>query len=113
MHVAVAVTGGCFFFLFWLLGHQGVGGQQEGGDAGGIAERSAYDLGRVDDAHGHEVAVFFALSVESVRALSAGDFGDDDRAFVPGVVGDLTHRLFQGAPHDADASVLAFGLAGE
>ena len=93
VRVAVAVTGSRFLFLLRLLGHQSVGGQQEGGDARGIAERGAHDLGRVDDAHGHEVAVFFGLGVESVRALFAGDFRDDDRAFVPGVVGDLAHRL--------------------
>ena len=52
VRVAVTVSGGRFFFLFRLLGYQGVGGQQEGGDASGIAERGAHDLGRVDDAHG-------------------------------------------------------------
>ena len=66
----VPMIGGSFL-VFLLLGHQSIGRQQEGGNAGRVAERGAHDFGRVNDAHLHQVAVIFTLGVEAQKSKDA------------------------------------------
>ena len=89
------------------LGDHGFGGDQQRGNRGGVLERGAHDLDRVDDAHLDHVAIFAGLGV--VAEVVGGvveHLADNHRAFVARVLGDLADRRLQGALDDADTGFL-------
>ena len=57
-----AATGGG---LLGLVGHNGLGGEEQRGDGGGVLQGRAGDLGRVDDARGEQVDVLAGGGVEA------------------------------------------------
>jgi hypothetical protein len=62
------------FFFFGDFGDERVGGQQQGRDAGRVAQGRADDLGRVDHAGFHQIAVFVLVGVVAfVLALELAD----------------------------------------
>src|SRR5277367_6141660 len=93
------------------FGDHGFGRDQEAGDGGGVLQRRAHHLRRIDDALVEHVDVFLGLRVEaeSLR-LVLEDLVDDDRAFDTGILGDLAQRRFDGLEHDVDAG-LDVGIA--
>ena len=105
----VAVAAG--FLLLLLLGDHGFGRQEQGGDAGGIAQRGVYDLGRVDHTHVDQIAVFLGSGVVAVVAVVGGDVLYDDGPFLSGVAGYLAERLFERTTDDVDALGLSIGGA--
>src|SRR5689334_3369093 len=94
------------------LGHHGVGGEDERRDGSGVLQRVARDLGRVQHAHRHHVAVLARLGVVAEVALALDHLGDDHARLVTRVAGDLAQRLLDRAQHDLDARglVLVVGL---
>src|SRR3954447_20651467 len=111
IHVVVTAVAGAAFLLlvFGQVGDQGVGGQQQGADAGGVLEGRAGDLGRVDDAGLDQVGVLVLQGVVAEVALPLGDLGDDDPAVLAGVLGDLVDRGRAGADDDLVAGLLVGG----
>src|SRR5690606_26497231 len=108
VHVAHAAArhGRHGLLLLRLVGHDGLRREQEAGDGGGVLERRARDLRRVEHAHLQEVAVLLGTGVEPEGALAVLHLLDDDGALHPGVVGDLAHRLLERAADDVDADLL-------
>src|SRR5688572_24705120 len=97
--------------LFHQLGHHRVGGEHQTGNGGCVLQRGARDLGGVDDALRHEIAVLLGLRVEAVVAFAFEHLVQDHRRLGAGVVDDDAQRLFQSAHHDLDARVLVVVLA--
>ncbi len=97
--------------LFHQLRDHRVGGEHQAGDRRGVLQRRARDLGRVDHALLHEIAVFLGLRVEAVVALVLEHLVEHHRGLRAGVVDDDAQRLFQRAHHDLDAGILVVVLA--
>src|SRR5262249_812496 len=90
------------------------GGDREAGDAGRVLKRRAHDLGRVDDALGHQVAVIAGLRVVAVGVLILlQDLTHHDRAVIARVDGDLARRLGDRLADDLDAGLLVVVLAAQ
>src|SRR3546814_12695844 len=69
--------------------------------SGGVLERGADDLGRVDDAGRDEVLVNLGLGVEAQRLVIAVDqLAGDDRAVPARILGDLAKRRLERAADD-------------
>src|SRR6185369_14244340 len=77
-------------------------GQDHRGDGGGVLERGARDLGRIDDALLEQVTVLPAQGVVPLAGLEALDVLDDHLAGSPGVVGDLSGRRLERLADDVD-----------
>src|SRR5690606_2787040 len=89
------------------VGDGGFGRDHDARDRAGRGQGRADDLGRVDDAHFHQVAVLFGLGVEAeVGLVRLQHLADHDRAFDARVFRDLTDRSLQGATDDVDAGGL-------
>src|SRR5215469_14216202 len=94
-----------FLFLFLELGHERFRGQHQARDGRCVLQRQTGDLGRVNNAHLHHVAVFAGVRIEAeVFLLGFADLADHHSAFGTGVVGDLAGGLFKRALHDARAN---------
>ena len=93
--------------LLRLLGHHGLGGDEQAGHRRGILQSGAHDLGRVDHALLDEVAVLAGRGVvaEGIVVL-VDDLADDHGAVLAGVLGDLPRRCLKRAAHDGDADLL-------
>src|SRR5213076_173902 len=57
----------------------------------------------IDDAGLYQIDIFTLGDVVTFVAFALLHFLDNERAFRAGVVGQLTHRLFDRATHDLDA----------
>ena len=102
--------GGGFFF-FGDVGDQALGGQDHGGDGGGIFEGAADDLERVDHAGLEHVTVFAGDDVvaEVLVALFLGkpaDVLDDDCAILAGILSQFADGGFERLADDGDADGL-------
>jgi hypothetical protein len=53
-------------FFLRELGDRRLGGDDHPCDRGGVLERGAHDLGRVDDPERNEVAIFVGLSIKAI-----------------------------------------------
>src|SRR5215469_1501711 len=94
-----------FLFLFLELGHERFRGQHQARDGRCVLQRQTGDLGRVNNAHLHHVAVFAGVRIEAeVFLLGFADLADHHSAFGTGVVSDLAGWLFERALHDACAN---------
>src|SRR3954471_20953673 len=98
-HAAVAAGHGRSVLLR-LVGDDGLGGEEERRDGGGVLQRRAGDLGRVDDAGGHEVHVLAGGGVEAPAGLGVADLLRHDAALEAGVHGDLLQRGLARDAHD-------------
>src|SRR5919202_4191227 len=81
--------------LLRLVGDDGLGGEEETGDAGGVLQRRPGHLRRIDDPSADEVDVLAGRGVEAVTALEPAHLLDHDAAFEAGVDGDLLERGLQ------------------
>ena len=72
-----------------------------------VLQRGAHDLGRVDDALLHQIAVFAGRGVvaEGIVVL-VHDLADDHGAVFAGILGDLSGRRVERAADDIDADPL-------
>ena len=92
-----------------LVDDQGLGRQQHAGDRGGVDERGAGDLDRVEDALGDQVAVLLGGGVVAGADATLADLGDHDVAVDAAVLGDPAQRLVGGLAHDAHTGGLVTG----
>src|SRR6202521_5954819 len=102
--------GGGRFFLP-EIGQPGFRGDQEARNRGSILQRDAYNLGRVNDALGHQVTVLAGLRVVAVGVgILLQDLADHDRAILAGVDRDLARRPGDRLFDDLDAVPLVLVL---
>src|SRR3984957_3662380 len=79
--------------------------EHQAGNRSRVLQRETGNLGWVNNAHLHHVAVLPGFRVETVVLfLRLADLADHHSAFSSGVVRDLAGWLFKSAPHDADAN---------
>ena len=89
------------------FGNHGFSSQHQAGDGSCVLQRRARYLRRIDDARFDEVFVIFGRGVEAeALVLVVANLLDYDRAFLAGVLHDLTQRLFERASNDVDADLL-------
>src|SRR5699024_7830319 len=86
--------------LFLLLDDQGLGGENQGGDRSGVAQRRAGDFDGVDDSGADEVAVLTGRGVVALTGFEVGHLGHDDVTVLAGVLGDPAQRLDDSALDD-------------
>ncbi len=90
-----------------LVGHHGFGGDQQRSNRGGVLQRRADNLGRVDDAGLHHVGEGAGGGIIAfVGVLALEKLADDDRTLGTGILGNVAGRGLQGAAHDLDADLL-------
>src|SRR5439155_8650087 len=95
---------------FLGLGHdQGLGGQQQGGDAGRVGDGVAGHLHRVDDAGGGQVDVLPGGRVEAGTPRLGADLLHHDVPVEAGVGGDPAQRLVERLADDRHAGGLVAG----
>ncbi len=102
--------GGCALVLR-RLGHHALGGQHQGRHGGGVLQRGAGDLGRVENAHIQHIAVGVIGGVEAKIALAFKHLVDHHAGLATGVGNDFAQRLFNGTQHNLDASFLVVVVA--
>ena len=76
-----------------LVDHRGFSGEQQAGDRGGVGQRGAGDLHRIDDALSDKVAVFASGRVVPAALGQLGNLGDDDQTGLAAVLGDPAQRF--------------------
>src|SRR5262245_146336 len=112
-----AARGGRGLLLLGDLCDQGLGGEEQAGDAGRVLERGARHLCRVDDPGLEHVDVLLAVHVVAgvlVLALVLLHLLHHDRAFDPGVLAQRAQRLLERPLDDHDADLLvALDVLGE
>src|SRR5215204_222737 len=95
VHVGAAAGHGGRLLLLRLVGHHGLGGQEQAGDRGRVLQRGTDDLGRVDDPRLEHVGVLAGGRVQALTGVEAADLLDHHAALEAGVVGDLLERLLE------------------
>src|SRR3954465_14911687 len=98
-HAAVAAGHGRSVLLR-LVGDDGLGGEEERRDGGGVLQRRAGDLGRVDDAGLDQVHVLAGGGVEAPAGVGVADLLRDDATLEAGVDRDLLQRGLERDAHD-------------
>src|SRR6266536_2179504 len=106
VHVAMAGAGCGVLLLLLLLHDQRLGREQQSGDGGGVLDRRARYLGRVDDPGLDQVDVLAGGRVEAVVLGDLADLVDRDGSFEPGVGGDPVGRQLQRLADDLGAGRL-------
>ena len=92
---------------FLLLDDQRFGREQQARDRGGVLQRRARHLRRIDHASLHEIFVRVGQRVVAeVLFLRRADLLDDDGAFTTRVLHDYAERLFDRATHDIHTDLL-------
>src|SRR5699024_9794386 len=89
-----------------LVGHDGLGGEEQARDGGRVLQRGAGDLDRVDDPGGDQVLVPAGRGVQALAHGEALDLLRDDAALEAGVDRDLLERGLHGDAHDVRAGGL-------
>src|SRR4029077_12083321 len=99
-----ATTGHCRALLLRQFGYHRFGSDQEARNRGSVLQRDAHDLGRVDDALGHQIAELAGLGVVAVSVgIVLQNLADHDRAILAGVDCDLARRPGDRLFDDLDA----------
>ena len=109
---AVAVSSACGLLLL-ALGHQSLGGEQQGSDRSRVLEGGTGHLGRVDDPGDDQILEDAGLGVEADVAGFAPHPFNHDAALGAGVDGDLTKRLLERPAHDLATGLLVVGAAAQ
>src|SRR5699024_9263098 len=89
-----------------LVGDDGLGGEEERRDGGGVLQGRAGHLNRVVDAGGEAVLVLPGGRVDAIGAGQAPDLPGDDARLEAGVEGDLLERRAQRELDDVRAGEL-------
>src|SRR5690606_7121256 len=105
-HAAHAAGHAALVVVLGTIGDHGLGGQHEARHGGGVLQRGAGHLGRVDDARGQQVLEGTGRGVEAVRVLAVLDLVDDDAALETAVGDDLAQGLLDRAADDLHAEGL-------
>src|SRR5215213_3285235 len=108
VHVAAAGHGGGLLLLR-LVGHHGLGGQEQAGDRGRVLQGGTDDLGRVDDPRLEHVGVLAGGRVQALARVEAADPLDHHATLEAGVGGDLLERLLEGLADDGRTGRLVTG----
>ena len=96
-------------FLFVLVGYQSLRGENHASYAGGVLKGGTGDLGRVDYALRHHVAVVVGLGViAEVGGAVVAHLLQNHRGFVPRVGGDDPDGHLQSLPEDGCADGFVF-----
>ena len=107
-----ATTRHCRALLLRQFGYHRFGSDQEARNRGSVLQRDAHDLGRVDDALGHQIAELAGLGVVAVSVgIVLQDLADHDRAILAGVHCDLARRPADRLFDDLDAVPLVLVFA--
>src|SRR6185369_5076 len=97
---------GTTLFIVGNLRNHRFSRQHQAGDRSSVLERSASDLGRIDDAGFHQVLERLSRRIEAdALVLLRTNTLDYYRAFLTGVLHDLTQRLFQRTTYDVNADL--------
>src|SRR5712691_6648081 len=86
-----------------LLGDQGIAGEEQRRDRGGVLQRRSRDLGGVDDAALHEVFELARLGVVPLVAVQFEHLFADHSAVHASVVGNLSRGSTAGSHNDVVA----------
>src|SRR5215217_7975096 len=109
VHVAAAARHGGGLLLLRLVGHHGLGGQEQAGDRGRVLQGGTDDLGRVDDPRLEHVGVLAGGRVQALARVEAADLLDHHAALEAGVGGDLLQRLLERPADDGRPGRLVTG----
>src|SRR5258706_11265455 len=100
--------------LLRTIGNHRLGGDEKRRDGGGVLQRYAHDLGRVDDAGFDEVDIAFGLGVKAEGArLLLKQLAHNNGGFHAGVLDDLTQRRLDRLLDDGNAGILVFVQTGK
>src|SRR5262245_17325905 len=88
------------------LGDDGLGREDVLRDRRRVLQRQTRDLRRVDDPGLDQVLVLARVDVQPMTLGASPDLVDHDRAFEPGVVGELADRLLERPSDDVSAGAL-------
>src|SRR5690606_5393229 len=100
--------------LLGRLGNRRFRRDDEARDGGGVLQRRAHDLSRIDHARLEHVAIFFGLRIEADHGvLFAQELAHHDRTFDTGIFGDLPKRGLERLLHDVDADSLVLVIGGD
>src|ERR1700719_2517235 len=98
---AMARTGRGHHFFSLVVGDQDFRCEHQGDDGGGVLESQPRDLRRIDDAALDQVAELTGIRIEAeVFVLGFAHAAHHQRAFMPGILGDLAQGFFEGALYD-------------
>src|SRR5580704_13116117 len=104
-HTAAGSRTCALLVVFLDVGHQSFSGEHQTGDRSCVLESETRNLGWIDYASLNQVTVLAGVGVEAeVVVFRFANAANHHRAFVSGVVNDLTHGLFESALHDVDAN---------
>ena len=96
-----------------LVGNDGLGGQEQTSDGGGVLQSGAGHLDRVGHTGGQQVFVGVGGGVEAFAIRQGADGVDDHVTGHAGVLGDLLDRGLDGAEHDGGTGSLFAGQGGD
>src|SRR3569623_1899106 len=110
-HAAHTAGHACFLLFLRQFGHHRLGGDHEPGHGGGVLQCGTRDLGRIQEAHRHHVAVFAGGGVVTVVTFAFLNLVENHGLLVAGFGHDLAQRLFHRAVRDRDADILVVIVA--
>src|SRR5574344_109274 len=94
--------------FFFDVAEHAFRGEEHTGDRSCIFEGNTSHLGRVDDAAGEEVFVFFGASIVTVVTFALAYFVNYHTTFKTSVFNNHTQRFFDGAANNFDTEYFVF-----
>src|SRR5260370_23436757 len=106
-HTAVSARNQGILLLFSNFGNQGFGCQHQRGDAAGVLQSSASDLGWVNNAGLDQVLELIGLGIVAKAGNArVTDLAYNNRTLFTGVGDDLAQRLLERTAHELRAGLL-------
>ena len=106
--VAVATSGHCRGLIL-LLGHEGLGGKEQGSDRSCVLQRRPGDLGRVNDSGDNQVFVNTGLCVEAHGPFTRAHLLNNHSTFEAGINGNLAKWFLHRLANDGTTGLLVVG----
>ena len=110
--VVIAVTTGLLFGVFRLFSDQGIAGQQQSGNTGGILKSTASYLAGIDNPGLHQVFVLARRGVVAMTIFVFCNFFTDHGPVNTSVVRDLGQRCTTSADDDVETGGFILVQAG-